>query len=42
MKLVSFNEDDVSCDNKKSNWRYDHRRSDAIWETETKAENKKP
>ena len=42
MKLVPFNEDDVNCDNTKSNWRDDHRRFDAIYETETKAENKKP
>ena len=29
-------------DKTKSNWRYDHRSFDAIQETETKAENKKP
>ena len=42
MKLVPLNEDDVTCDNTKSKWRYDHRSFDAIKEKETKAENKKP
>ena len=30
MKLVSFNEYDVNCDNTKSNWRFDHRSFDVI------------